>query len=113
MACWGLISLVDFLKLREFFARQSAICFHHAVNAGSAESIYSFQTLIIARKARAASAMIGRSTRMFLLIWAASISRWIFFDAGEKASTRPVTRSSKREPSAIKRSQRLADRFDS
>ena len=31
-----------------------------------------------------------RSTRTFLLICEASISRWIFFEPGEKASIRPV-----------------------
>ena len=33
------------------------------------------------------------------------MSMWIFFEPGEKALSRPVTRSSKREPTAIIRSQ--------
>ena len=55
--------------------------------------------------ALAASATIGTSTRTILLICEASISRWIFFDPGEKASMRPVQRSSNRAPRQIIRSQ--------
>ena len=49
--------------------------------------------------------MIGTSTGMFLLIDEASMSMWIFFESGEKASTRPVTRSSKRAPTHSMTSQ--------
>jgi len=57
--------------------------------------------------------MIGRSTRTFLLIEDGSMSMWIFFDPGEKAFSRPVTRSSKREPTAIIRSQSCIAKFAS
>ncbi len=33
------------------------------------------------------------------------MSMWIFFEPGEKALSRPVTRSSKREPTATMTSQ--------
>ena len=48
----------------------------------------------------AASPTMPTSTRTFLLIDEGSISMWIFFEPGEKASSRPVTRSSKRAPTA-------------
>ena len=38
------------------------------------------------------------STLTFLLIEDGSMSTWIFFEYGEKASSRPVMRSSKRAP---------------
>ncbi len=44
------------------------------------------------------SPMMPTSTSTFLLIEDGSISTWIFLEAGEKASSRPVTRSSKRAP---------------
>ena len=49
--------------------------------------------------------MMPMSTRTFLLIELASISMWIFLLFGEKASSRPVTRSSKRAPTQIITSQ--------
>jgi acetolactate synthase-1/2/3 large subunit len=63
-----------------------------------------FHTPIIASSAWPTSAMIGRSTRTFLLTLDRSISTWIFFECGAKASSRPVTRSSNRAPSATIRS---------
>ncbi len=45
-----------------------------------------------------ASPMMPMSTSTFLLIEDGSISTWIFLEPGEKASSRPVTRSSKRAP---------------
>lgn len=45
------------------------------------------------------------SARTFLLIDEASMSMWIFFEPGAKASRRPVTRSSKRAPIATMTSQ--------
>ena len=53
----------------------------------------------------AQSPTMPRSTLTFLLIEDGSMSMWIFFDPGEKASSRPVMRSSKRAPTAIIRSQ--------
>jgi hypothetical protein len=47
---------------------------------------------------RAAIADDRQVDRTVLLIEARSISMWIFFELGEKASSRPVTRSSKRAP---------------
>ena len=47
---------------------------------------------------RPASPWTGTSTATFLLMLEGSMSMWIFFEAGEKASSRPVTRSSKRAP---------------
>ena len=49
--------------------------------------------------------MIGMSTWTFLLIDDGSMSMWIFFEPGEKASIRPVMRSSKRAPTQIITSQ--------
>ena len=43
---------------------------------------------------------MARSTLTFLLIDDGSMSMWIFFEPGEKASSRPVMRSSKRAPTA-------------
>ena len=53
----------------------------------------------------AQSPTIGTSTLTFLLIEDGSISTWIFFEPGEKASSRPVMRSSKRAPMQIITSQ--------
>ena len=53
----------------------------------------------------AQSPTMPRSTLTFLLIEDGSMSMWIFFDFGEKASRRPVMRSSKRAPMQIIRSQ--------
>ncbi len=61
----------------------------------------------------AQSPTIGRSTLTFLLIDDGSMSIWIFFEPGEKASSRPVMRSSKREPTAIIRSQSCIAQFAS
>ena len=47
--------------------------------------------------------------RTFLLMDDGSISTWIFFDFGEKASSRPVMRSSKRAPMQIITSQSCID----
>jgi hypothetical protein len=44
----------------------------------------------------ATSPTIGTSTRTFLLIEDGSMSTWILRELGEKAFSRPVTRSSKR-----------------
>ena len=41
------------------------------------------------------------------------MSTWIFFEFGEKAASRPVTRSSKRAPMLIIRSQSCIARLDS
>ena len=41
------------------------------------------------------------------------MSMWIFFEFGEKALSRPVTRSSKREPTAIITSQSCIAMFAS
>ena len=49
--------------------------------------------------------MIGTSTWTFLLIDDGSMSTWILVEPGEKASSRPVMRSSKRAPMQIIRSQ--------
>ncbi len=68
---------------------------------------------MIASSVAAASPTIGTSTRTFLLSEEGSISMWIFFEFGEKALRRPVTRSSKREPTAIMRSQSCMARLDS
>ena len=57
--------------------------------------------------------MIGMSTRTFLLIELGSMSMWIFFEFGEKASIRPVTRSSKRAPMQISTSQSCIAMFAS
>ena len=53
----------------------------------------------------AQSPMIGTSTLTFLLIEDGSMSTWILVEPGEKASSRPVMRSSKRAPMQIIRSQ--------
>ena len=50
---------------------------------------------------------------MFLLIDEGSMSMWIFFDFGLKASVRPVIRSSNRAPTQIIRSQPCIARLDS
>ena len=57
--------------------------------------------------------MIGTSTLTFLLIEDGSMSTWIFFEPGEKASSRPVMRSSKRAPMQIIRSQSCIAQFAS
>ena len=61
----------------------------------------------------AQSPTMARSTLTFLLIEDGSMSMWIFFEPGEKASSRPVMRSSKRAPTAIIRSQSCIDQLAS
>ena len=51
-----------------------------------------------------ASPTMGTSATRFLPISAGSMSAWITAAPGAKESSRPVTRSSKRVPSAISRS---------
>ncbi len=58
-----------------------------------------------ASRASPASATTPTSVRTSLPMEAGSMSMWIFFEPGEKASSRPVTRSSKRAPTAIITSQ--------
>ena len=68
-------------------ARHCSICFHHpSAPPRRTLRFWVFQKCTISRSALAASATMGRSTRTFLLICEASISRWIFFEPGEKAS---------------------------
>jgi hypothetical protein len=61
----------------------------------------------------AQSPMIGISTFTFLLIEEASISTWMRLEKGEKASSRPVMRSSKRAPMLIITSHSCIARFAS
>ena len=56
---------------------------------------------------RLTSPTMGTSGARFLPISAGSISTWITLACGAKAASRPVTRSSKRTPSAISRSASL------
>ena len=79
-----------FLNDSDFFARQASICFHQAASAGASTLRFCvFQKCSISFSALAASATMGTSTRTFLLICAASMSRWIFFDLGENWSILP------------------------
>jgi len=64
-------------------------------------------TEIISSSTCAQSPTIGTSARTVLLIDDGSMSTWIFFEPGEKASSRRVTRSSKRAPMLIITSQRF------
>ena len=61
----------------------------------------------------AQSPTMPTSTLTFLLIEEASMSMWIFFEHGEKASSRPVMRSSKRAPTQIITSQSCMARLAS
>ncbi len=51
------------------------------------------------------SPTIGMSTLMFFEIDEGSMSMWMISAFGENASTRPVTRSSKRAPTATRQSE--------
>ena len=66
------------------------------------------------RRARCAqSPTMPISTCTFLLIDDGSMSMWIFFEPGEKASSRPVMRSSNRAPTQTITSQSCIARFAS
>ena len=55
------------------------------------------------------AATMGMSTLTFLLIELGSMSMWMTLAWGAKASSRPVTRSSKRAPTATSRSLLATD----
>ncbi len=48
---------------------------------------------------------MGMATGMFFEMDEGSMSTWMICALGEKASTRPVTRSSKRAPTAMRTSE--------
>ena len=69
--------------------------------ATAAEAVFeprSFQSASMSASTAATSPTIGTWTWMFLLIDDGSMSMWTLNEPGEKASSRPVIRSSKRAP---------------
>ena len=95
-------------------ARQRSICDHQPFSApdlGRPTSLR--QTTSMSFSTSAASPTTGTSTRTFLLMEEASTSMWILREPGEKASTRPVMRSSKRAPMHTIRSQSCIAMFAS
>ena len=87
-------------------ARHLSICVHHIDSAFlSACSACVRHSRTMSSSTCAQSPTIGTSALTFLLIDDGSISMWIFFEPGEKASSRPVMRSSKRAPTQTMTSQ--------
>ena len=79
---------------------------HQPLSAsGSALSLRLFHRSSMARSTRVQSPITGTSTRTVLLMDVGSMSTWILREFGEKASSRPVMRSSKRAPMLIITSQ--------
>ena len=93
-------------KPRESFSRHSLICSHQSFNASasgepSRRAISSSSCL----STSPTSPTIGRCAWIFFEMDEGSTSMWITCASGAKASSLPVTRSSKRAPTAISRSQ--------
>ena len=100
------MTLSELRNARQSRPRQSSICFHHLATA--AEAVFdprAFQSASMSSSTAATSPTIGTWTWMFLLIEEGSMSTWTLNDPGEKASVRPVIRSSKRAPMQSMKSQ--------
>jgi hypothetical protein len=115
ITCCGLISFTESAGLSGCSSFQVRICRHQArrpsllrADISGAISSSTFTTL---RSTRLASPTMGRSGARFLPISAGSMSMWITLACGAKAASRPVTRSSKRTPTAISRSAAVIAMF--
>jgi hypothetical protein len=64
-----------------------SICFHQALSAVLVELAFGFQTAACLPARKPQSPTMAMSTRTFLLIEDGSMSMWIFFEPGEKASS--------------------------
>src|SRR5260221_662464 len=106
IAYCGLITSFDDRYARDLRAGHFSICAHHVCSDFLSEwmaCVRQRRTMSSSRWAQSPTA--GMSTFTFLLIDDGSMSTCIFLDPGEKASSRPVMRSSKRAPMQIMTSQ--------
>ncbi len=87
-----------FLKASESRARQRSIVSHHGLSAPLSTLAVARHSRTMSSSTRPTSPRMAMSARTFLLSDDGSMSTWIFLEWGEKASSRPVMRSSKRAP---------------
>ena len=93
-------------EVTELSSRLSSICRHQSSSAWRlAARPCAYHDAIRSASTEPASPTMPMSTRTFLLMELASISIWTFLEFGEKASSRPVTRSSNRAPTQTMTSQ--------
>ena len=106
--CCGLISVSDTVGTRGCSAAHDAIFPFHACRSAARRALWegasSARTAFIFSRTGPRFPTIGRSAARFFPISTGSMSTWMTRAWGAKASSRPVTRSSKRAPSAMIRS---------